>query len=86
MNLHTIEIISIHHDGIEVCRNEQGKWVEVPTSPESPNKLPDCVQFFFDRRLVYQLKSGVVEKNELQDWIETENITPLSGIHHGSET
>lgn len=84
MNLHTIEVISIHHDGTEVCRNENGEWANLPIPPIDPNELPDCVQIFFDGQLMYQLKSGVVEKNELQGWIKTEDITPLSGIHYGS--
>jgi hypothetical protein len=64
------DIISIHHNGDEVCRCEQGQWIEVPLPPSfNPDMLPLRVQFFFDGQLVYDLNEGVVERNELQNWL-----------------
>jgi hypothetical protein len=55
-------VVSIHHDGVEVIRNEGGRWVELP---ESDNESPTTIEFFFDGQLVYQLHGGVVRLNKL---------------------
>lgn len=60
-------VISIHHDGVEVCRNEQGEWI--PTATGTLNDSPNRVQFFFDHQLVYEVNNGRVEMNELASWL-----------------
>jgi len=50
-------VVSIHHDGVEVIRNEGGRWVELP---EPENDSPTTIEFFFDGELVYQLQDGVM--------------------------
>lgn len=55
-------VVSIHHDGAEVIRNEHGRWIELP---ESGNGIPTTIEFFFDGQLVYQLQGGVVRLNKL---------------------
>jgi hypothetical protein len=67
--------ISIHHNGREVCRNEAGQWIEVPLLPDLPEVVPPHrIQIFFDGMLVYDLKQGVVEKNDLRHWLQSPGL------------
>lgn len=56
------QTISIRHDGIEVCRNEGGQWIELP---ESHNNHPKTIEFFFDENRVYLLQNGIIKENKL---------------------
>jgi hypothetical protein len=63
-------VISIYHNGEEVCRCEGGQWINLPLPPSfNPDVLPLRVQFFFDGQLVYDLNRGLIERNELHNWL-----------------
>ena len=61
-NLRKPTVVSIHHDGVEVVRNEGGRWVELP---ESNNDRPTTIEFFFDGVRVYCLEGAVVLENRM---------------------
>lgn len=64
------QVISIHHDGREVLRNEEGVWRDLPTTALQQTTIPTCVKFFFDGKLVYHLEDGIIHNNDLKSLIQ----------------
>lgn len=72
-------VVSIRHDGCEVVRIVDGV-----TYGEVVSKIPTLLEICWDDKLVYALREGVVEVNQIrlvfESLVVTEALTPAETV------